>query len=69
MTFTAIAAVVALVGIVVLFLLWRTLKFMLRLALVGLVLLAVVFGLFAWGRYDAGRPAPRATNANTRRAN
>lgn len=74
MTYTAIAVVVALVGVVSLFLLWRTLKFFLRLALVGLVLLAVVFGYFAWGRYggagDASRPAaPRAANANSRRAN
>jgi hypothetical protein len=72
MTYTAIAVVVALVGVVLLFLLWRTLKFFLRLALVGLVLLAVVAGLFAWGRYGAGdetRPAPRASNANSRRAN
>lgn len=73
MTYTAIAVVVALVGVVLLFLLWRTLKFFLRLALVGLVLLAVVAGLFAWGRYGAGdatpRPAPRAANANARRAN
>lgn len=73
MTYTAIAVVVALVGVVLLFLLWRTLKFFLRLALVGLVLLAVVAGLFAWGRYGAGdappRPTPRATNANARRAN
>jgi len=73
MTYTAIAVVVALVGVVSLFLLWRTLKFFLRLALVGLVLLAVVFGYFAWGQYgagDASRPAaPRAANANSRRAN
>jgi high-affinity Fe2+/Pb2+ permease len=72
MTYTAIAVVVALVGLVVLFLLWRTLKFVLRLALVGLVLLAVVAGLFAWGWFDAGdsrRPAPRGANANARRAN
>ena len=73
MTYTAIAVVVALVGVVVLFLLWRTLKLFLRLALVGLVLLAVVGGLFAWGWLGAGdappRPAPRAANANSRRAN
>ena len=72
MTYTAIAVVVALAGLVVLFLLWRTLKFFLRLALVGLVLLAVVAGLAAWGWFGAGdarRPAPRAANANSRRAN
>jgi protein-S-isoprenylcysteine O-methyltransferase Ste14 len=72
MTYTAIAVVVALVGLVVLFLLWRTLKFVLRLALAGLVLLAVVAGLFAWGWFAAGdsrRPRPRAANANARRAN
>ena len=72
MTYTAIAVVVALAGVVVLFLLWRTLKLFVRLALVGLVLLAVVFGLFAWGWYGAGdapRRVPRAANANSRRAN
>jgi CHASE2 domain-containing sensor protein len=72
MTYTAIAVVVALVGVVVLFLLWRTLKFFLRLALIGIVLLAVVAGLFAWGWFgadDPPRPTPRAANANSRRAN
>lgn len=70
MTYTAIAVVVALAGVVVLFLLWRTLKMFVRLALVGLVVLAVVLGLFAWGWYGAGdspRPAPRRANANARR--
>ena len=71
MTYTAIAVVVALVGVVVLFLLWRTLKFFLRLALVGLILLTVVAALAAWGWFGAGdatRPTPRGANANSRRA-
>ena len=75
MTFTVISVVAAAVGLVLLLLLWRTLKMFVRLALVGLVVLAVLTGLFAWGWLGAGAddaPPPqrdnrRATNANSRR--
>ena len=75
MTFAVISVVAAAVGLVLLLLLWRTVKMFARLALVGLVVLAVLVGLFAWGWLGAGaddarppqRDNRRATNANSRR--
>jgi len=75
MTYTAVSVVAVIVGLVLLFLLWRTVKFFVRLALIGLVVLAVLAGLFAWGWLGTGagesgnapRGRTRATNANTRR--
>ena len=76
MTFAIISVVAAAVGLLLLLLLWRTVKMFVRLALVGLVVLAVLAGLLAWGWLGSGsddaRPRPRdnrrATNANARRA-
>ena len=74
MTFTIVSVVAAAVGLLLLLLLWRTVKMFARLALVGLVVLAVLAGLFAWGWLGSGtdgaRPRNdnrRATNANSRR--
>ncbi len=74
MTFAVISVVAAAVGLLLLLLLWRTIKMFARLALVGLVVLAVLVGLFAWGwlgsNSDDARPPRdnrRATNANARR--
>jgi hypothetical protein len=74
MTFAVVSIVAAAVGLLLLLLLWRTVKMFVRLALVGLVVLAVLVGLFAWGWLGSGtdgaRPREgnrRATNANSRR--
>ena len=74
MTFAAISVVAVVVGLLLLLLLWRTVKMFVRLALVGLVVLAVLVGLFAWGWLGSGsdvarprRDNRRATNANARR--
>jgi hypothetical protein len=73
MTFAVVSVVAAAAGLLLLLLLWRTLKMFARLALVGLVVLAVLVGLFAWGWLGAGEARPprrdnrRATNANSRR--
>ena len=75
MTLAVVSIVAAAVGLLLLLLLWRTLKMFVRLALVGLVVLAVLAGLVAWGWLGSGlgdaRPQRegnrRATNANTRR--
>jgi hypothetical protein len=76
MTFAAVSIVAAVVGLLLLLLLWRTVKMFARLALVGLVVLAVIAGLFAWGWLGSGsddaRTPPqgnrRAANANARRS-
>ena len=75
MTFAIVSAVAVAVGLLLLLLLWRTVKMFVRLALVGLVVLAVLAGLFAWGWLGSGaddarpqqRDNRRATNANSRR--
>ena len=75
MTFAVVSVVAVVVAFVLLLLLWRTVKMFVRLALVGLVVLAVLAGLFAWGWLGSGsddarpqqRDNRRATNANTRR--
>ena len=74
MTLAVISVVAAAVGLLLLLLLWRTVKMFVRLALVGLVVLAVLVGLVAWGWLGSGsddarprRDNRRATNANTRR--
>jgi hypothetical protein len=74
MTFAAISVAAAVVGLLLLLLLWRTVKMFVRLALMGLVVLAVLVGLFAWGWLGSGsddarprRDNRRATNANARR--
>jgi len=74
MTLAVLSVVAAAVGLLLLVLLWRTVKMFVRLALVGLVVLAVLAGLVAWGWLGSGsddarphRDNRRATNANTRR--
>ena len=74
MTYTIVSVVAAAVGLLLLLLLWRTVKMFVRLALIGLVVLAVLAGLFAWGWLGSGadearppRDDRRATNANSRR--
>ena len=76
MTFAIVSVVAVAVGLLLLLLLWRTVKMFVRLALIGLVVLAVLAGLFAWGWLGSGaddarprqqRDNRRATNANSRR--
>ena len=76
MTVTVVSIIAVAVGLLLLVLLWRTVKMFVRLALVGLVVLAVLAGLFAWGWLGTGsddarppqqRDNRRATNANSRR--
>ncbi len=75
MTLAIVSVVAAAVGLLLLLLLWRTVKMFVRLALVGLVVLAVLAGLVAWGWLGSGpgdarpgrRDERRATNANSRR--
>ncbi|HLL72682.1 MAG TPA: hypothetical protein VK363_14665 [Pyrinomonadaceae bacterium] len=64
-----IIGIAILVALVVLFLVWRTVKVFVKLALVGLVALLVVAALVWWnfaGGTDATRNANRPA-ANTRR--
>ncbi|HLL73864.1 MAG TPA: hypothetical protein VK421_01095 [Pyrinomonadaceae bacterium] len=75
MTLAIASVVAAAVGLLLLVLLWRALKMVARLALIGLVVLAVLAGLVAWGWLGSGsddarpqrRDNRRATNANSRR--
>jgi membrane protein implicated in regulation of membrane protease activity len=69
MTTIGIIGIAILVALVVLFLVWRTVKMFVKLALVGLIALLVIAALVWWNYAggagstpDANRPA-----ANTRR--
>ena len=65
-----IIGVALLVALVVLFLVWRTVKVFVKLALVGLIALLVVAALVWWnfaGGADPTGNANRAPAANTRR--
>jgi membrane protein implicated in regulation of membrane protease activity len=56
------AVIAAVVGLVLLFVAWRTVRAFVRLALFGLIALALV-AAYAWWRWQgAGEPAP-ARNA------
>jgi membrane protein implicated in regulation of membrane protease activity len=64
-----IIGVAILVALVVLFLVWRTVKVFIKLALVGFVALLVVAALVWWNWTGATSPTPsRNRPANTRRA-
>ena len=69
MTFAAISIVAAAVALLLLLLLWRTVKMFVRLALVGLVVLAVLVGLFAWGWLGSGTDDARTPQGNRRAPN
>ncbi|MGI9107889.1 MAG: hypothetical protein ACR2G4_16765 [Pyrinomonadaceae bacterium] len=66
-----IIGVVILIALVGLFLVWRTVKLFIKLALVGIVVLLVV-GLLAWWNSSSEKtatpPAERNRPANTRRS-
>lgn len=67
-----IIGIAILVALVVLFLVWRTVKVFIKLALVGLVALLVVAALVWWNFYgDATGSTPKANrpaSSNTRRS-
>ncbi|HEV2880365.1 MAG TPA: hypothetical protein VGX24_03575 [Pyrinomonadaceae bacterium] len=69
MTTIGIIGIAILVALVVLFLVWRTVKMFVKLALVGLVALLVVAAL-VWWNFAGGEDSTRNANrpaANTRR--
>ena len=67
MTIGIIGIAAALVALVVLLLVWRTVKAFVKLALVGFIALAVVAAL-VWWNFSGGTPAPHANRpASTRR--
>jgi multisubunit Na+/H+ antiporter MnhC subunit len=68
MSLIAIAIIFVVLGVVLL-LAWRTIRFFIKLALVGVLLLALLIGLGLW-RWQASAPAPRnerQSNAPARR--
>ncbi|HYG09111.1 MAG TPA: hypothetical protein VD835_03980 [Pyrinomonadaceae bacterium] len=69
MTTLGIIGIAILVALVVLFLVWRTVKMFVKLALVGLVALLVVAALVWWNFYGGQGSTPKANRpaANTRR--
>ncbi len=69
MTTIGIIGVAIIVVLVVLFLVWRTVKMFVKLALVGLVALLVVAALVWWNFAGGGSSKPSANRpaANTRR--
>ncbi|MCA1566511.1 MAG: hypothetical protein LC803_12885 [Acidobacteria bacterium] len=69
MTTIGIIGIAILVALVVLFLVWRTVKMFVKLALVGLVALLVVAAL-VWWNFAGGEGSTQNVNrpaANTRR--
>jgi membrane protein implicated in regulation of membrane protease activity len=66
---TGIIGIAILVALVVLFLVWRTVKVFVKLALVGFVALLVVAALVWWNYSGAGGSTPNSNRpaANTRR--
>ena len=64
-----IIGIAILVALVVLFLVWRTVKVFVKLALVGLVALLVIAALVWWNFAGANNSTPNANRpaANTRR--
>jgi membrane protein implicated in regulation of membrane protease activity len=69
MTTIGIIGIAIIVALVVLFLVWRTVKMFVKLALVGLVALLVVAALVWWNYSGATGSTPNANRpaANTRR--
>jgi membrane protein implicated in regulation of membrane protease activity len=71
MTTIGIIGIAILVALVVLFLVWRTVKMFVKLALVGLIALLVVAALvwwnFAGGGGESSTPNANHPAANTRR--
>jgi membrane protein implicated in regulation of membrane protease activity len=71
MTTIGIIGIAILVALVVLFLVWRTVKMFVKLALVGLIALLVVAALVWWNFAGAGESSTPNANrpaANTRRS-
>ena len=65
-----IIGIAIIVALVVLFLVWRTVKMFVKLALVGLVALLVVAALLWWNFAGSSTPnANRPAASNTRRSN
>jgi membrane protein implicated in regulation of membrane protease activity len=66
-----IIGIALLVALVVLFLVWRTVKVFIKLALVGLIALLVIAALVWWNFSGATGSTPEAnrpTSTNTRRS-
>ncbi|HEX8127492.1 MAG TPA: hypothetical protein VF527_00085 [Pyrinomonadaceae bacterium] len=70
MTTIGIIGIAILVALVVLFLVWRTVKVFVKLALVGLVALLVIAALVWWNFAGGGSSTSNANRpaANTRRS-
>ncbi|HEV2799997.1 MAG TPA: hypothetical protein VGW12_05860 [Pyrinomonadaceae bacterium] len=67
-----IIGIALVVALVVLFLVWRTVKMFVKLALVGLIALLVVAALLWWNFAGSSTPTNAnrpATTTNTRRSN
>jgi len=64
-----IIGVITLVALVGLFLVWRTVKMFVKLAILGLLALVVVAVLVWWNFFGGKRPTPNGNGpANTRRS-
>ena len=66
MSLTAIAVVFVVLAVVLL-LAWRTIRFFIRLALLGLLLLALLAGLGLWRWQTSAPPPDRQPSAPARR--
>ncbi|MBA3322734.1 MAG: hypothetical protein H0T45_14975 [Pyrinomonadaceae bacterium] len=65
-----VIVVIIAVGLVALLLAWRAVRFFLKMALLGIFLLALLVGIYVWSSSSRDAPAPPSVNrrpADTRR--